>query len=425
VQWTSSETRIRRSLRDPDAKVYPQELLIDLWNQAQDQFNKDTRLHIRVQGVHVPGLNNYTRTYEWEEEYLEGAVRRFGENYDATGYFHVHEWEAPQIRGFSPQDDPNSYRATHSWEIYTVSGVNDWDILKFPNDFDKAILVAYDRQRLSPVTEETLQRTRRSYKTNAGRVTDYCLIGQDQEREFALYPRPSDYTVTTIDDAVSVVDCGYTHSWESTSSHLPSDAKSPGKITDNSNDYEAIYRWEVPFADGDANPDSTFDFGGYYESTNHDVEMLSISNGMIISVDADEATTEEGTFYRWDGDLVDDYYGIMVDYVSLDNNVLVVYYPRVSRIADPTDDIELWLDWQVKYIERLTISLAFLCNNNRYNTSMSKFWKLRYQDGLQVMRKYRAKRTENRRVALKSYSVSGRHRKGLVDLPDEYPSAWR
>lgn len=425
MKFSSVETRLRRYLRDPNADIWSQDLLIDLFNQAQDQFNKATNLHIQVQGVRVPGINNYTRTYEWEEEYTEGAIRRFGENYDGAGYFCIHEWEVPQARGYEPgADDPNTYRATHSFEIYTVSGVNDWDILKFPDDFDRAVLVAYDRQKLGAVTEERLQKTRRAYKTNEGKVTDYCRIGQDEEREFALYPRPSDYTFDTISDTVADVDCGYCYGWESDNDHFPSEAVSTGEVTDESNDYEAIYRWEVPFANGDSNPDSTFDFGGYFGTSNYDISIHSITFGMINSVDPDSTTTEEGTFYRWDESLVDTY-GIMVDYIPLDNNVLVMYYPRITKITSPADDIELWLDWQVKYIERLTVSLAFLCNNNRYNPSLSAFWKYRYNDGLQVIRRYKGKRTSDRRVRFKTQSIRGRHRRGLVDLPDEYPSAWR
>jgi len=425
VQFHELETRVRVSLRDPDAVVYSQDLLMDLYNQAQDQFNKDTGLHIRIQGVHVPGLNDYTRTYEWEEEYGSGAMRRFGEHYGATGQFCTHEWEAAAIRGYTPQDDVSSYRVTHSWEIYQIEGAADWDYLKFPNDFDKAIMVAFDKRRLTPFSEKQLQQTSRAYKTNTGRVTGYCLVGQDQEREFALYPRTNDYTFEAIDHEASDVDSGYCFDWESSNSHFTSDSRSSGKITDESNGYECIYRWEVPFIAGDTNPDSTFDFGGYYATNNYDVTVGALTEGMIISVDADSTTTETGTFYRWDDDIVGDSYGIMVDYVSLDDNVLVVYYPRVTRVADPTDDIELWLDWQVKYIERLMISLAFLCNNNRYNQEASKFWKMRYQDGLSVISRYKAKRTADRRVALKSNSTRrAGQRRGLVDLPEDYPSAW-
>ena len=182
----------------------------------------------------------------------------------------------------------------------------------------------------------------------------------------------------------------------------------------------------MPFVNGNTNPGPDFDFGGYYATCNYDVGHLSISHGMVISVDPDDTITEEGTFYRWDDAIVDGDYGITVDHVPLDDNVLVVYVPRITPIVDPTDTIELWLDWQVKYIERKTMALAFLCNNNRYNPDMSAFWEMRYQAGLKVLARYKAKRTAARRVKLKSAGyLPARQIKGLVDLPDDYPSAWR
>ena len=423
MQWSSSETRIRKYLRDPNAKIWSQDLLIDLWNQAQDQLNKDSRLHTKILGVHVPGINNYTTTYEWEQEYLEGSIRRFGLIDAANGYTVSYEWEIPQIRGLTPVDS-DGYRSSHSWEIYTISGVVDLDILKFPDDFGSPLLVAWDRERLSPTTEEEIRSRGRAYRTNSGKPTEYMLIGQDEEREFALIPRPSSVTFDTYEYSVEDVDAGYSYDWET--DYIPPDAKSWGKYTDTSNDHECIYRWEVPFIDGNHNPGPDYDFGGYYWTNSYEVVINDISEGMTISVDADSEDTEEGTFYRWDDCITESDYGIVVDYIPLEDNVLVVYIPRVTPVASPTDTIELWLDWQVKYIERKVVELAFLCNNNRYNPALSAFWGKRYKDGLEVLRRYKGKRTADRHVKLATQGyLPSRRVRGLVDLPDTYPSAWK
>ena len=421
MKFSDVETRIRRYLRDPNGSIWSQSLLIDLFNQAQDQFNKDTRILVKIGGVHVPGINDFTISYEWENEYTYGSTRRFGEYYDATTYLCTYKWEVAELRGYTPTDT-DGYRTTHAWEIYSTSNaVEDWDILRFPNDYSESVLVAYNKKQLSRTNETQIMSLDSTYKTRSGEPYVYIPIYQDQEREFALYPRPSSVTFLDYGEVVPDIDCGYTYSFEA--DYIPSDSKSALKITANSNTYDVIYGWEIEAATGNMNPDSTYDCSGFYATNNYDVYHLEQYEGNIVSIG--NTTTEEGIYYRWDDTVVEDTYGITVSNIPFDNNVLVIYLPRITKVVEARDDIENWLDWQVKYIERKVIELAFLCNNNRYNPGMASFWNKRYQDGLGVITRYKGKRMSAIRIGLKGTSRIPFGQINLVDLPDHYPSAHR
>ena len=422
--FSERETRLRRYLRDPNADVWSQKLLIQLWNEAQHQFNRDSKVLVKIGGIHVPARTDYTRSYLWEEDYVSGAIRRLGLYYDATEYLCMFAWEVEQIRGYTPQST-DGYRSCYSWEIHTCGQVvQDVDVYKLPWDFDQPVLLAYDREPLVPVAEEDLMNENSQYRTCSGEPRNYYRIGQDEDREFAMYPRPSSPVVDTLVDITSDVDCGYTYDWELSNEHMPSTSKSYGKWTETEGNYETVFPWEEQFMAGDRNPPPEYDFHGYYVTNNWDVELMAHYEGMIVGIASHTMQGEEGTVYRMDTALIDEEYGIPVDYVDMDNNITLVYKPRITEVISSDDEIKNWLDWQLKYIERLTVSLAFRINNDRYSNELASFWMGRYLEGLNVMRRYKGKRSRGRRPALKTQHIAP-NIKRLADLPDTYPSAWR
>ncbi len=359
MKFSEVETRVRRYIKDPDAKVWSRDLLMDLFNQAQDQFNKDTRMLVKIGGAHTPGIYDSTTANKWEEEYIEGTVREFGEYFEGTIHLCSFKWEVAMLRGYEPIAGDN-YRVTHAWESYISDiTVDDWDVLRFPDDFDKPILVMYNKKRLERLSESKAIKLDTKYKTRKGEPVRYIPVQNDEERQFAMYPRLN--TVTFTDYGRS--------------------------------------------------------FPGYYN--------LGPNEGMITVVD--EGTTEEyGTFYRWDDVLptMDDY-GIVVNYIPTVSNVTVVYAPRIEPVFHEDSNIANWLDWQVKYIERLMVSLAFSCNNNRYNPTLSGAWQQRYQDGLNVIQRYKGKRLSSITTRLRSPSRTSVGSTGCIKFPDTYPSVYR
>lgn len=424
--FSDTETRLRRYLRDPDAEVWSQDVLIQLFNEAQHTFNKDTSVLEKVVGMHVPQNTDYTRCYLWEEDYVSGAIRRCGQYYDATEYLCLYTWEVAQIRGYTP-DATDGYRSCYSWEIYTLSEVvEDVDVYKLPYDYDTTTYMAFDREPLLPIDEVDLMHGDSSYRTHSGGPVFYYRIGQDEDREFAMYPRPDTVEIQSVVDFANDVDCGYTFVWEATYEHFGPESISTGKWSQTEGDYEAVYSWEQEFASGNIAPGPEYDFSGYYLTNNWDVTLMEHYEGMIVGVTPDDNTIigEEGVIYRMDSALFDYEYGIPVDYVDMDNNITLLYKPRATDILSSDDDIENWLDWQVKYIERLAVSLALRINNDRYSPEQSDFWLARYRGGLDVIRRYKGRRGVGRRPALKTCG-STRNITRLVDLPDTYPSAWR
>ena len=70
--FSDTETRLRRYLRDPNGDVWSQAVLMQMFNEAQHTFNRDTSVLEKVVGIHVPANTDYTRCYLWEEDYVSG-----------------------------------------------------------------------------------------------------------------------------------------------------------------------------------------------------------------------------------------------------------------------------------------------------------------------------------------------------------------
>jgi len=423
--FSDSETRLRRYLRDPDADVWSQKHLIQLFNEAQHRFNRDIGILQKIGGIHVPARTDYTRCYLWEENYLQGAIRKLGNYYDAAEYLCLFTWEIEQISGYGPQSE-DGYRSCYSWEIYSIDGgvVEDVDVYKFPYDYDETVYIAYDREKLFHISEEEVRSDHCSYKTYSGEPRYYYRINQDEEREFALYPRPSsvvfDEEVTCLADS----DFGYSFDWEYDNDHAPPGCASSVKFTETSNTYECIYPWEVMFIDGYTNPPSEYDSYLYYFTNNFSVDIIEHYAGAIVGISGEGSEGDLGAVYDMDSAFMADEYGIPVDFVGLDDNIFLIYKTRTTEITSATDTVEGWLDWQIKYIERLVASMALRINNDRFSVALADIWYKRYIDGLEVMKRYKGRRTAGRRPSLKTHRIPTRLKR-RVDLPDTYPSAWK
>jgi len=425
MRFSDIETRMRRFLRDPDAKVWNQDILIDTFNHAQEQFNEETQVLAKIVGIHIPPYIEYAIMHDWEESEIEGSILRAFCDFVSGEYVCTQEWEVEAILRTAPLID-GGYRATFPWERNETSEtVLGKEIYKFPYDFSNTIMLIYDRDRLQPTTEEAVMQANKVHETHEGTPRYYYRVHDDQMREFVLYPRPSVFTSDTFQTGTVNVDCGYTFEWEE--DELANLALSSQKVTlTTDDDYEAIFPWEEQLVDGDNNPPPEYDALAMYATNCYDAEVVSYTYGAVTGVNPTDHTIvgDYGTLADWGEAFSDRDTGAVVDYVDLDDNLLLIYKPRVVRVVDADDTIENWLDWQIKYIERLTLSLMYQVNNERYNPKLSELWKLRYYDGLGIMARYKAKRTAGRKPTLRGYGRrSWKHQ--LVDLPDTFESLHR
>ena len=412
MKFTDVETRLRRYLRDPNAKVWSQDLLMDLFNDAQQHFHQDLKMDVVVSAVSVPAQYEWSSTSEWEEDYLEGYTRRAGTSFEASGEVVFFRWEITQIMGDTPQVS-DGYRCTHAWEIYQGTVVIiDRDVLPLPYDFDDPLLIAFDGEKLTPIEEREVQASDSRWEYNTGEPWRYYMTGEDQDRRFVMYPRPSGITLPIIEN--SQINGSFAFDWEEDEindgySQLPT-----------ADAYTCFHAWETYYVNEGSFP------GPEYDSVTiatHLWEVELSDSAVLAGIDGETFEGETGVTGRWDDAILMSDYGVDVDYIPLSNNVLLVYKPRVVDILSGSDDIEHVLDWHVKYIERKVMSLAFMINNDRYSPQMSQFWEGRYMDGIRIMKKYKSKRNMDKRPQLKGKSFS-RYNKRLVDLPYPYPSVW-
>ena len=423
TKFSEVETRLRRFLKDPNADIWSQQLLIDLFNQAQEEFNDSTRILEKICSIRIPSQYDFSMVYEWEEEFTDGKASGLMCQFVAAQYMSTQEWEIDAWVGQLPVI-AGGYRATQPWERYSVSVVvHGKSVFKFPEDYKTCSMLIWNRYRLKPITEESAMRSSRNYETRAGWPRYYYTIGRDQDREFVIYPLPSEIVWYEPETGAPDVDCGYSAAWES--DYPTPESKSYARFTSiTEDDGICVYAWELYFLDnGNSNPDSTYDFGGYYATNNYDTKVVPYSIGMVISVDpdTDPGEAETGSIWGWKEAYTAEDEGIAVDYMDLDYQLLCIYKPKATKVLIPSDDIENWLDWQIKYIERLTVALAYKVNNDGYNPDMSAFWEYRYRDGLGVIQKFKSKQQTGRRPRLKG-SGNRRWQTELVDLPDTFES---
>lgn len=144
--------------------------------------------------------------------------------------------------------------------------------------------------------------------------------------------------------------------------------------------------------------------------------------GMATSVEDDTTASEDGTIIQRTGNVLSSNLGVAVTILDTDDNLAMVYEispSKVDSIADPLD----WPDFLLKYVRYRCIQLAYQANNDGNIKSLAGYWGKRYQIGLEAVRRYMAKRSEDRDYRLKTHDRAGaRASGGTLRLPDAYPA---
>lgn len=182
-------TRIRRFLRDPDKKIWDDALLINLYNDTQQDLQQQTGILEGVDSIRVPPLYQQSYLQDWEWQYLTGS--RFYQalrHYQQSQFVFCHYWEVQTVGGLGGDADDVGTHFTQPWEAwFTTPGMAIQ--YKFPENFHTMKFFAYDEEPI-PYLDKRLVMRDQSWVINTGQPVGY-FREDDLNNAFTLYPRPT------------------------------------------------------------------------------------------------------------------------------------------------------------------------------------------------------------------------------------------
>ena len=202
MAWADTLIKIRRYLRDPNANIWQDGLLLSAYNDAQNELQLTTAFIQDVCAVRVPPEYHITHIQDWEWPFLGSDTG----NYQALRYHqqsetvYCYRWETQVVWGLVDSTAPDEGdHCTHPWEYFVASMPGDVIPLQLPPGFHEAEFVAWDRRPLDYTTRRALGQTDDFWLTRVGKPYAYWRPDKLEDR-FCLYPVPTDPVWDDVDD---------------------------------------------------------------------------------------------------------------------------------------------------------------------------------------------------------------------------------
>jgi len=365
--WVDTRVKIRRFLRDPSANIWEDDLLLNLWNDAQREYSQSYNFGENVVVLRHPAQFQISFLYPWEWSKNEHDQ---GHTYRALILHHQwgvvsYNWEAQAVGINSASETDEGTQYTHPWEAYCGITPAQMPPQWFPYDFESAVFMAYDLDPLEFIPFKQLMSQDRRFETYQGAPQNWTTR-DDVSQEWYLYPDHGAVWSDTDGEGVVV-----SASWPEVADAL------------------------LVGADGN------YIYGA-------DENFIEIAN-------ADES----GTPIDITGAETTDNYGVTTDLLRADGNVLLIYKHSLEDIANPGDEPGLPRYLQ-KYLEYDVLSKAYRAQTDGQIKSLSEYWQWRAEIGKEVLNRFRWKRLEDRNYQLTSGGAVSRKHRG-PRLPAEYP----
>lgn len=415
MTWQNNLSRIRRFLRDPDANIWTEALLKNLFNDAQRDIQMKTNYLDDVQSVRVPPMYDFSYLQEWEWPFLSSTTG----NYQALRYHQQAEvvfcyrWEPQAVWGLVEATAPDEgVHFTQPFEGFMGEVPGDIVPLQFPTGFHNATFVAWDNEPIEFITLKTIQQDAPSWVGRSGEPFAYWRPDKF-ENQFCLYPTPSSPEWDDIE--INIPDPEYVYTFAFEDGYLAGASENWNR-EDATNLRQYIFDWELGLGTG-TDPAA---MRGMWLFELTDAGVASYGIGMVIH----EASSTGGDFgiVIDTGDLpaVGDF-GITTDIIESDDNVLFVFSKNPAAVSDVTDESD-FPDYLQKYVEYGAIERAYAANTDGQIQSLRDYWAMRREMGMKAITKFISMRKQDRDYRLTVKGVPGfRTRKG-PRLPDSYPA---
>jgi len=398
MRYGSQVRKMRRFLRDPDARIWESVYLMTVYNDIQREVQHITGFLENVEAIRLPPSYHYSYMFDWEYPHLEGD--RFYQClnlYQQGGYAFCNRWEVQTSNGTDGTAEEDGAHFTHPFEAWYMT-CGDVVKYKFPPDFFKAKYVAYDLKPIYPIEKKAAMQSS-DYKTREGEPFAYYR-DDNLNDDFVLFPKPSSVTVEDIIEQPNYLNV-YSQSWES-------DYVEGEQFTRDA-DPAYLYFWETGDYSGE-------DYGLRGMFLFEAGVSLAGQYGMVLYRDDYEPF---GTIIS--GDYMNQDEGIAVDIVDAENNILLIYDAMAREMQDESDESD-YPEFMQKYLECGTLERAYSANTDGRIGSLRDYWGYRYQIGIMMLKKHMHKRKSDRNYRLTTSRTPPNRNFRHPRLPDAYPA---
>ena len=358
MNWGDEREKIRRFLRDPDAAIWSDELLLRIYNDEQRYLHHRLGLLEKIDILRVPPMFGCSHTFDWEWAHcFGGKAYQWAKTYYQSPLSCTHRWEAQAIGGIDASDTTEGDVFTYPWEAWLVSNAADLVPIWFPSDYHKTIMMAWDKEPIGFASIKAIMNQDRGWVTRQGEPICYTR-SDESENVFYLYPRPS--TVTWDD-----IDSIYYHI--------------PGTYSD--------------YAD--------LDGAAQFQSDDSDDADVGIY------------ATRESAYFNQD-------VGAALDVLNPDNNVFIVYDALPADVTDSAEGSS-YPTWMRKYFHYGIISDAYGSNTDGKISSLAEYWAWRKELGFKHLMKFKAMRRADRDYCMTTKGSPIQRSRRHPRLPSGYP----
>jgi hypothetical protein len=398
--------RVRKFLRDPEGNIWSRPLLLNLINDAQREIQIKTGYLEDIQAIRIPPLYHFSYMFDWEWPYLPTNQSQFYKalkDYQQGDYVLCHQWEA-QLNNCGDAADEGAH-FTQPWEAFVGLTVGDQVKVKFPSNFHTAKLVTYDREPVDYLRKKDLQNQDSSYLTRTGDPIGYYR--EDMlDNSFVPYPLPTTIDWNDLIESPSDPDFLYSHEWED--DYLSGNGE---QFTVEGEEIDYVFSWEVSTFTGQ-------------DEAGHGMwlfEAFHTIDGMVVYVSSDTTAAGFGSVAYRTGSLDSQEYGIAVDVVEADDNFVLIYDAIPTDLVSDDDESDYPIFLR-KYAEQLALSRAYRVNNDGNIKSLADYWDYRSTTGLEAIKKFMAKRRQDRDYRLLTRETPSIRTRRHPRLPSTYPA---
>lgn len=433
LDWAQSR------LHDAGA-IWPRAELLRHFNDGYREFLALSHAVRRMRLLDLPGRHTYSVTYEWEDRHTSGTVRKPSRTLLAGWAQGSTLWEAEHLAGVTPSAALKGF--TQEWERAHLAGDTDRHYrFSFPKNHERIYRLMWDDRVLLPISVRELDESDVAWQarvgepqwwtTGTGRVTSvevYAIV-TDYGQAYALYesdhglPRQVSGLRTWAVSVVKPPVVGYasTTSGDFTGRLL---LDGPGvRITTAAVDTSEGFgtqKWEAEFLDGKTTFTAGVTVGTYAWESEYGAAAITLALGTIRSV-----VSEDRQYLGVSSDpSVESMLGRVLDWRSSDDALLVVEIIVPDTALAETDVPALIPAPMGKYLRYYVLARAFGRAGEGHSTILADHFLRRFLRGVAVMRRLADVAHKDRVYQREEVAPSSR-RVARVDLPSEFPSAWR
>lgn len=397
--------RLRRFLRDPEAAVWENDLLRELYNAVQADLQARTGILEAIRALPLPPRYRSSYLFDWEWGFAEEPSHHAGRHQGDDVTFSA-RFEIQAIAGLGGETSEEGAAFIHPFEAWMGVSVGLHVKQPFPENFHTAKAVYYDEEPIELVERKRVTRADSAWSVRTGEPQLY-FRDDEVSNEFVLYPRPTSIgwnDVLPEEDHVVVYSAG----WEADEA-----GDGAALFTAETSTLAYLFPWEENIT-ADQSPwlrgmwlfEAAFGSAGPY--------------GMVLYV-AGDSQGAEGTMVACSGRLLSGDLGIAVDVIDAADNLLLIYDVAPTELTSLADEPD-WPDYLRRYVRHGTLERAYRAHNDGRIESLSRYWGMRYQLGVEALKAYLAMRKQDRDYRLATKAPSPVRRRRLPRLPAHYPA---